>query len=392
MKAIVIGAGIGGLSVAVALRAVGVDVVVYEREPTVRHGGAGLGVGANALQAFGKLGLDDAVLRAGRTLEEVRFQSAEGAPLHRVATPASAGRTRRPEQIALERNELMKLLLQATEDAGVSVRTGMKLESVRTGTGGAAATFEDGTTAEGDVLVGADGLRSAVRRAFLPSVAPKYAGYTCWRAVVRVDPDALRLDPTRFLETWGSRGRFGIVPLPDDRVYWFACVNGPAGDPALRRVTASDLAARFASYHEPIPALLRATPDEYVLHRDIYRLPPLPRFAFGRVALLGDAAHAMTPNLGQGAGQSVEDAVILADCVRRTVDVEEALLVYDRERRLRTRAIAWMSDAVGRVAQWERRLPVALRNTLFPYVPGQLTTAQTKLLYRVKLPELRPRA
>src|SRR5690606_16094450 len=110
------------------------------------------------------------------------------------------------------------------------VHTGKTCRRIEQRSGGVQVEFEDGSTAEGDVLIAADGIHSAIRRSFLPDSRARYAGYTCWRAVIQADPDQLPYDPNVFIETWGRRGRFGIVPLADNHIYWFACLNADAGD------------------------------------------------------------------------------------------------------------------------------------------------------------------
>lgn len=155
----------------------------------------------------------------------------------------------------------------------------------------------------------------------------------------------------------GRKGRFGLVPLSNNRIYWFACLNAKAPGSPIRTYTARDLMKIFEGYHEPIPQILAQTSDHHMLQHDIYDLPPISRFAFGRVVLLGDAAHAMTPNMGQGAGQSVEDAVILASHLKQSPVIEEALLRYERERIGRTGQITRMSDRIGKVAQLQGTFP-----------------------------------
>ena len=211
-------------------------------------------------------------------------------------------------------------------------------------------------------VFGADGIRSAVRASVWPAAAsPRYAGYTAWRMVTLAMP----VDGTS--ESWGRGERFGYGPLPDGRVYCFAVANAPEGakDEGL-----AGLRRRFSGWHSPIPALLDATGKEAVLHDDLYELPRLRAYAAGRVALVGDAAHAMTPNLGQGACQALEDAVVLAKCL----DGHGGLDAYDRLRRKRTQMITRRSHRIGVVAQWQSPVAVALRNTTLRLLPSSSFT------------------
>jgi 2-polyprenyl-6-methoxyphenol hydroxylase-like FAD-dependent oxidoreductase len=166
--------------------------------------------------------------------------------------------------------------------------------------------------------------------------------------------------------TWDRGAEFGIVPLVDGRAYWFAAVNaapgGPAGDEKAL------VQARFGNWHDPIPALIAATGT--VLRDDLACLDePLPTYVIGRVALLGDAAHAMTPNLGQGANQALEDAVVLAAVASRP----EGLAVYDAQRRPRSQQVAKASRMIGRFGQQlENPIAVAARNTVMRLTPPRL--------------------
>jgi len=381
MKAIIIGAGIGGLCAAIALRKIGMDVSVFESKPEVRFAGAGLGIGANAVRALQQLDVGSEVLREGKALKEVRILTSAGKLLQRTDS-AVISRKYGLDNVTIERGALLEVLMQALGSDRI-VQTGKACRRFEQNGSGVKAWFEDGSAEEGDVLIAADGIHSAIRSALLPNVKPRYAGYTCWRAVVQADPNRIPYDPNVFIETWGRRGRFGMVPLSNDRMYWFACVNAKARDPRFESYTAEDLAERFESYHAPIPQLLKQTSDRELLHHDIYDLPPMRRFAFGRVALLGDAAHAMTPNMGQGAGQSVEDAIVLASRLKRCPDIEEALRNYERDRIGRTGRIAAMSKRIGTVAQLEGGAAAAVRDRLFPLIPERVMAKQLEFLFRV---------
>ena len=173
-----------------------------------------------------------------------------------------------------------------------------------------------------------------------------------------------------------------MFPLDDGRVYWFAVLNAPEGTPTLSR---DALVARFAAWHNPVPALIAATVPDAIIHTDIYDRPPLARWGAGRVALLGDAAHPMTPNLGQGGCQAVEDAVVLGRCLADAADVPAALLRYAEVRIPRTRAVAQQARQLGAVLQWSHPVAVAARSWLLAHMPRAATQASTERFtaYRV---------
>ncbi|MEV0111209.1 FAD-dependent monooxygenase [Nocardia sp. NPDC050799] len=166
---------------------------------------------------------------------------------------------------------------------------------------------------------------------------------------------------------WGRGERVGYVPMPDGRIYCYSMANAPAGS----RAGLDRLRERFAGWPEPIPALLEAAHPDAVLQHDTYELPNLRTYIRGKAALLGDAAHAMAPNLGQGACQALEDAVTLAAAVD-TRGVEAGLEEYDRLRRARTQTIARISRRVGVPAHWGSPLATALRDTALPLLPSAL--------------------
>lgn len=350
--AIVVGGGIGGLAVAVGLRARGWSVRVFERAPEIAEVGSGIGLWPNALRALDALGLGSAVRDGGIEEQSAGIRDARGRWLTR--TDVATMRARFGMPVMIHRAALLDILRAALPDE--VLHTGVTVESVD----------PDGTvthaagTETADLIVGADGIHSVVRRAVCGAVSPRYAGYAVWRAVVD-PPEPL----TEFGETWGRGARFGMAPLTDGRIYCFAVHNAPAGAPG----TLAEVRARFADWHAPIPALLAAADPNTVLHNDIHHLPALPTYTRGRIALLGDAAHAMTPDLGQGACQALEDAVTLA----HHADTPHGLTHYDTTRRPRTQRIARRSAQLGTIAQLSNRPLTTLRNTTLRLTPASAT-------------------
>jgi len=229
---------------------------------------------------------------------------------------------------------------------GIEVRTGVTVTSL--------ADLDDA-----DVVVAADGIRSTIRKELHQREDVRYAGYTAYRGVTAepVPGDA----STTGGETWGTGVRVGYAPLVDGRTYWFVTANRPAGETGGDHH--ADVTALVGDWHEPIPQLLAATPPSAVLRGDICDLRlPLKRFDHGRVALLGDAAHATTPNLGQGACAAIEDAAVLAAQLAGHARVESALVAYDRTRRPATSRLIRASRLVGVIGQVDNAPVVAVRD------------------------------
>ncbi len=348
-RAIVVGGGIGGLATALAFRGQGWEVEVLERAPEFGEVGAGLSLWPNALRALDELGVGGQVRTRSLLEGQAGIKDARGRWLTR--TDNEAIRSRYGDVAMIHRADFIEILREALP-ADV-LRPGTEVERVE----------PDGTVvhssglSRGDVVVGADGSGSTVRRSLWGPVQPRYAGYAAWRWVTPP------LDLPDSAECWGLGERFGYVPLQDGRVYCFAVADAAEGTPSEG---VAGLRRRFGSWADPVPRLVDAADDAKLLHHEISDLPPLSSYVRGQVALLGDAAHAMTPNLGQGACQALEDAVVLAEVVGRG----EPLAEYDRLRRPRTQMVLTRSRRIGAVAQSSSRPLAAIRDLTLRCLPS----------------------
>lgn len=371
-KILIVGAGIGGLTTALALTRKGIPFEIYEEAPSLKMVGAGLALGENAIRALDIVGLGSEIPWSAQTLRGMRLFSENGKILSENAALA----------YCIHRADLHTLLLRRIDTDRLHL--GKKCIGVETLGDKITARFEGGSKAEGRLLIAADGIKSAIRQNLLPASKPRYAGYTCFRGVADAPPECRDLDWAS--ETWAAKGRFGIAPLRNRRVYWYACVNAREADPEKKNWKTGELLRIFGQCHSPIPALIRATPDKAVIHGNIADLKPLARHVYGRVVLLGDAGHATTPNLGQGACQAMEDAVVLADKLsshsNQEANQEEALRAYEKSRLARTRKVVVLSRRVGSVAQWTNPLAIALRNTAMRLTPKFLVRRQTSFLLK----------
>ena len=369
-RAIIIGGGIGGLCAAISLRRMGVEVAVYEQAQELRAIGAGLTIWANAIKALRKLGLADEVLGAGSRIERGELRTSSGRVLSRSHPGELEQRFGEPT-IAIHRADLHEILLKALPPE--AVRLGARCVQFQEDRESVTATFSDGHMDRAQLLVGADGIHSVIREQLFPEVQPRYSGYTTWRGVVQTRDEAA-LGTTS--ESWGCGARFGIVRIDKERVYWFSTANVEAGRKLAPAESKSFLLDHFKDWHHPVKLLIESTPPEHILHNDIYDIAPMKKWHRGRAVLLGDSAHATTPNMGQGACMAIESSLALARALRQEEELSAGLNRYERERMARTAWITNQSWRIGRIGQFENRFLCALRDAFVQFAPDSLTIKQ----------------
>ncbi len=306
----IIGGGIGGLATASALQRQGIEVAVFERNPELREIGAGLTLWANGVQVLRQLGLADALMAVSAHLTHFECWSRRGKRLGSMRLDTIERRVGAPN-LGIHRADLLRLLAGAVDPESIHVHA--RCVSFQSEQGTVISHFADGQQQQADLLVGADGLYSVIREQLLGKQQPRYSGYTCWRGVALFE-DA-HVSPGISSETWGQGQRFGMLPIGNGRVFWYATLNCPAGEQDRTGERKARLSQLFDGWREPIGRLLEATDEEAILRNDIFDRRPVHHWGSGRVTLLGDAAHPPTPNLGQGACQALEDALALADCL-----------------------------------------------------------------------------
>ncbi|HYI78870.1 MAG TPA: FAD-dependent monooxygenase, partial [Chryseolinea sp.] len=297
----IIGGGIGGLSLAIAMQRKGFHVTVYENTPVIKQLGAGLGLAANAVRAFTEIGISEDVLEAGSVLKKVSIKNQQGKVLAQTDSQKISRKYNVVNNFTIHRADLHDVLLRHLSEGSLQLGRGC-VDFVQNKSA-VKLTFQDGSISEADYVIACDGVHSLFRKKLLPESTPRYAGYTCWRAVIDNVPAADDLNETS--ETWGAGSRFGIAPLNNNRLYWFACINAPENDQKKRSYGITELSKHFGEFHSPIPEILQHTKDQQLIWNDIIDIKPLKRFAFERILLMGDAAHATTPNMGQGACMAI---------------------------------------------------------------------------------------
>lgn len=354
MRALIAGGGIGGLAAGVALRRAGIDVLVLERAARIEEVGAGLSLWANAMLALRCLGVEERVAEAGSILTRLTTVSSIGTTIQNLdlgAINQQAG----ADSVCAHRADLQRTLAEALPST--AIRTSAACMSFTEESDGVSVLLENGETERGDLLIGADGIRSVIRRQLLGDVAPRYAGYVALRGIARVSG---WLPPGEQLFVQGRGVQVGVLPCGRDRTYWFATRNAKAGT----RWTKQQMLDLFRGWPEVVAAVVAATGERAIVQSDVIDRPPSRRWGQGCVTLLGDAIHPTTPNLGQGACQALEDAVALGECLGKQSSVEESLRAYESRRKRRTAMVTKRSWRLGRILQSENPVTAWARDAL----------------------------
>jgi 2-polyprenyl-6-methoxyphenol hydroxylase-like FAD-dependent oxidoreductase len=348
-RVLVVGGGIGGLCAAIALRRIGIEVEVVERNPRWDTYGVGIIQPPNAIRALAMLGLAQECIAAGHPMEGSRSHDRAGTVISDIDFERPAGMAF-PAMNGLARPQLHRILSTATLESGATVATGTTFTALEQDADGVEVHFTDSSHGRYDLVVGADGIHSQVRsQVFGAQPAPELSGQIVWRYNMPRYPGLTRL--------WmfdGTRGRAGFVPLAEDLMYVLLVEKPPAGEPArpAPELLAKVFRERLAEFGGPVAEVREriTEPEEVVLRAIETIFLPSPWYR-GRVLLIGDAAHATSPHVGQGAAQAIEDGVVLADELGAGKSLAAALEGFMARRYERCRIVVEGSLQIGR---WEQ--------------------------------------
>jgi len=376
MKGLIIGAGIGGLSTAIGLEKQGISVEIFEAANEIKPIGAGILVPPNAMAVLNEYGIANEVERCGCHLNSLKLVSFKGSPISETLT-SYAYQSGEFRTVAIHRGTLQKLLISALNQTVIKTRH--QCETVDNTTDGVEAHFLDAPIHKGDFLVGADGIHSKVRKSIFPEASLRYSGQICWRGIAKIDLPAQWHH--QLTEIWGNGTRFGFVRISADEVYWYATKHQKQIQEASEPTNMDELLTLFRDYIEPVRDILENTHQSNLIENSISDLAALPTWFNDSTVLVGDAAHASTPNLGQGGAQAIEDSYALANAVSENNDLSIAFEGFVGSRSKKVNSVVKQSWQVGQVTNWSNSWLCAVRNmTLRSFAPV-FGSHQAKMLY-----------
>lgn len=369
MDITIIGAGIGGLSTALALKRANIPFKVYESAAELKAVGAGIIIANNAMQVYRHLGIHHQIMEPGNRISAITLTKADFKTLSNQSLEPFE-KHYGLSNIAIHRADLHQVLIR---EVGLeNIVLNKRLLNIEKLTQGYTLQFEDGTRVDTDYVIGADGIKSKVRQELFAESQLRNSGQICWRGLTEFDlPAEYQHSIT---EALGKGKRFGFLKINRTQVYWYLLANEGAGDEH------SDLSQQVKDFHPLAGQLLKATPKEQILFAPLYDLKPIHVWNTETACLIGDAAHATTPNLGQGACQAIEDAYVLGELLKK-YSIEEAFKKYPLIRKAKAHGIVRTSWTFGKIAQASNPIIIAIRNFLFKSMPPSVNQKQLAQIF-----------
>lgn len=371
MKTAIIGAGIGGLTTALALKQNGQQAIIYEGVPEIKPVGAGIILANNAMQVFKKLGLQEKIEKAGNKISCMKITDPQ---LNNISVVDLSAYEKKysVQNVAIHRGELQKILANEVgyNNINLSKRL-LKIEKSEL----FKLTFEDNSTTESNIVIGADGIKSVVRNQLFEENKLRNANQKCWRGICEMDlPQKYDQELN---EAWGKGKRFGFVKIGKQKLYWYALA-----DSKNIKQDEVDLGAMFSEFHSDILKIISAADKEQVIINDILDLKPIYKWQSENVCLIGDAAHATTPNMGQGACQAIEDAFVLSECLHK-YGITKAFSEYQKLRLPKAHRIVKTSWIIGKMAHLQNPVFIGLRNQILRLMSSSVNRRQNEQLFQL---------
>ncbi len=366
----IIGGGIGGLTLGNFLKQQNIDFKIYESAPEIKPVGAGIAMAGNAMQIFDKLGLKEKIENAGTKMHALIITDNELKTISKTDV-RKLEKKYNVSNTAIHRADLQRILSENISEHIVlnkRLSTIDKRDNYR-------LTFEDKTEIESEIVFGADGVKSLVRNQILKSGEIRNAGQKCWRGVLQTEiPEKYSHNA---YEMWGKGKRFGFVKVRENTLYWYALVNEKLYSDDM------NLIEEFADFHPDILQIIAKTAKTNLIFSDIIDIKPMNQWSAENLCLIGDAAHAMTPNMGQGACQAVEDAYVLSKLLETERDWNNIFHRFEQLRKAKVHHLVNTSWTIGKIAQWENFINV--RNFIFRMLPESVNQKQMEKILKLEL-------
>ncbi|MBK8636014.1 MAG: FAD-dependent monooxygenase [Saprospiraceae bacterium] len=368
----IIGAGIGGLTTALILKQRGLNVNIFESSAEIKPVGAGIILANNAMQVFQKLGIQANIENAGNKISFMKITDSQLKSLS-VVSLSEYEQKYNVSNIAIHRGELQKIL--ANEIGFDNINLSKRLSKIEKAEL-FKLTFEDNSTFESRLVIGADGIKSVVRNQLFEKGTLRYPNQICWRGICEIN--LLQKYQNELNEAWGKGKRFGFVKISAKKVYWYALANSKNLEPST-----VNLIEFFSEFHSDILNIISATKTEQIVVSDIIDLKPIDKWQDENVCLIGDAAHATTPNLGQGACQAIEDAYVLGKLLDSGLEIQNTFAEYENLRRKKAHTIVNTSWTVGKMAHIENKFGIWLRNFAMKNMPKSANKKQLDMIFNL---------
>ena len=370
----IIGAGIGGLTTAIALEQKGIKVRVFEQAKQLKPVGAGIILANNAMQVYEKLNLRKVIEENGNPISSMNIITSKLKALSKIDL-SYIEQKHNTKNIAMHRGKLQQLLIEQLKSTEINLDH--KLASIVKNKDGYDLTFENGKQIQSSIVLGADGLNSVVRQKFFPKSNIRHANQICWRGIAAYEL------PTRFKkelnEAWGKSERFGFVQIAENKVYWYALKSFKKDK---EECSINDLHHYFNNHNSVIKDILHSTKKEQIYTSEIFDLQPTDTWYKENVCLIGDSAHATTPNMGQGACQAIEDAFVLSEYLDK-YDVGKAFAAYQKARLPKAHQIVKTSWLIGKMAHLTNPVLVGLRNQILRLTPSSVNRKQNEQIFQL---------
>lgn len=377
MKIAILGAGIGGLTMAQCLFQNGKTFDLFEASESIKPVGAGIWMPPNAMRVFERIGKSKTVLQNGVNLESMRLLDLQMNTLALVDGAKLASLYSFPT-VSIKRSDLHSLLFS---DLPVSsIYLGHQCQAINIQNNKTQLSFKNGRTEEYDLVIAADGINSLARVQIQDFRQLQYSGQSCFRALTKMTiPPIIN---NQSIEIWGQGLRFGCSPVSANEVYWYAPFVELSGQKLIPSERFALLQSRYKDFPPVVQQIIQSVEPESIIHTDLFELPPTERWAVSGLILLGDAAHAMTPNLGQGAAMAIEDAFCLAQLLQNnSISRHDLISAYHANRTKRVNEIAHWARQLGHLGGWQNTIACRFRNFILKNTPSRIQARQIDAIY-----------